>query len=134
MTPFILDETLAKDTVFIRDLSLSRLLLMNDRRYPWLILVPRRMGLVELGDLTESELTQLMQQIVSLQRRLTTGFNCHKVNIGAIGNRVRMLHIHIVGRQVGDPAWPAPVWGHSPAEPYLGDSAQMVIDKLGLVE
>ncbi|MCX8502079.1 MAG: HIT domain-containing protein [Alphaproteobacteria bacterium] len=129
MNPFRLDERLAQDTIAVTELPLSRLLLMDDSRYPWFILVPRRAGLVELGDLDDSELAVLMGEIVAVQRTISKAFAPDKVNVGALGNIVRMLHIHLVARRIGDPAWPGPVWGQGAAVRYSPAMAQMVIDK-----
>ena len=130
MNEFTLDPKLQGDSYFISDLGLSRLLLFNDSRYPWLVLVPRRDGLVEISDLNDSESQQLMREIRLCQRLLLEQFQPFKLNLGAIGNRVRQLHIHLVARRESDLAWPQPVWGHSPAVAYSENAAQQLIDKL----
>ena len=111
VSPAPLDPRLEADAAPVCELNLSRALLMKDARYPWLILVPRRDGLVEIDDLTETDAAQLMREI-ALATRVMRGFaGVEKVNVGALGNIVRQLHIHIVGRRAGDFAWPGPVWG-----------------------
>lgn len=115
-TDFLLDPRLAADTVTLGDLPLCRVLMMNERRYPWLILVPRRQGLVELLDLDPDESRMLWEELhqsMAALREMGT-----KINMGALGNIVRQLHIHVIARCEGDPAWPGPVWGHSPREPW----------------
>ena len=118
MLTWSLDPQLARDTVALGDLPLSRVLLMNDANYPWLILVPRRPALVEVIDLEENEQVQLMAEVARAAQVLKAATACDKLNIAAIGNVVAQLHVHIVARRRGDTAWPKPVWGHSPARPY----------------
>ncbi len=119
---FALDPVLAGDTETVADLDLSRVLLMRDCRYPWLILVPRNPGLVEIGDLSREDRIALSDETDRAAGALTRLYTPDKINIAAIGNIVRQLHVHVVARTAGDPSWPGPVWGHSPAEPYAGDA------------
>jgi len=119
---FALDPILANDTTAVTTLPLCRVLLMRDARYPWLILVPARDGLEEISDLGRDDRTMLMDEIERAASALTRLYAPTKINVGALGNVVRQLHVHVVARSEGDPAWPGPVWGHSPAEPY-GDDA-----------
>ena len=118
MEKFVLDERLAADTVLLVDWALSRVLLMNDARYPWFILVPRRVGLVELHDLAHAERMVLSEEIVRASKALKAHSGAAKINVGALGNLVAQLHIHIVARSPGDMAWPGPVWGHGARQPY----------------
>jgi len=122
MTAFTLHPQLAADTVFVTDWTLSRVLLMNDGRYPWLVLVPRRAGLVEWHDVEAVDRLVLSDELARAGAVLKKIGNAAKINIGALGNIVPQLHIHVVARAQGDPAWPGPVWGHSPAEPYGVDA------------
>lgn len=128
---FLLDERLAADTLEIGDLSLSRVLLMNDRRYPWVILVPRRAGIREWIDLPDPDAQQLWLESMQVCRVLRDNFGGDKLNIGALGNVVEQLHVHHVVRTRQDPAWPGPVWGHSAAEPYARAEAESVRHRLG---
>jgi diadenosine tetraphosphate (Ap4A) HIT family hydrolase len=125
---FALDERLAKDRFFVGDLQLCRALLTNDARWPWLILVPRRAGLVELTDLETGDRVRLLEEAASAVGFLKTHARADKINVGALGNVVRQLHLHVVARFVGDPAWPGPVWGHGAAEPYAEAKAQALIE------
>ncbi|HEY1708206.1 MAG TPA: HIT family protein [Rhizomicrobium sp.] len=118
MTAFALHERLSADTVFVADWPLSRVLLMNDARYPWLILVPRRAGIVELFELSADDRATLVEEIAKASGLLKTATHAAKINIGALGNLVPQLHIHIVARNPGDAAWPGPVWGNGAAVPY----------------
>jgi diadenosine tetraphosphate (Ap4A) HIT family hydrolase len=115
-----LHPQLARDTVAIGDLLLSRILLMNDANYPWLLLVPRRPGLIELIDLDESDRAQLIAEIWQVSHGLKAVASFDKLNIAAIGNLVPQLHIHIVARRRTDVAWPKPVWGLVPPRAYDG--------------
>lgn len=118
---FELDPRLAGDTVFIADWELCRLLLMDDARFPWLILVPRRAGAADLDDLDEEDRTQLMREIHRAMQALRGVVACDKLNVGALGNVVRQLHVHVVARQKSDEAWPGTVWGHGAAQRYTPD-------------
>jgi diadenosine tetraphosphate (Ap4A) HIT family hydrolase len=134
--PWSLDPQLARDTVAVGDLALSRVLLNNDCNYPWLILVPRQAGLMELIDLGDDERGQLMIEIARASRALKDITRCHKLNVAALGNVVTQLHVHIIARQKTDAAWPNPVWGRVPAMPYqaleLQRFAGLVRDAIGL--
>jgi len=121
---FALAAPLAAATLPIGDLALSRLLLMNDRRTLWLVLAPRREGATEIVDLVESDRIVLMQEIAAVSNFLRARPGVDKINVGALGNIVRQLHIHVVARAVGDFAWPGPVWGAGAAAPYASDQAQ----------
>ena len=131
---FALDERLAKDTFVVGDLPLCRVLLMNDSRWPWLILVPRREGAVELTDLDAADRAVLIEEAASAADFLKAHTGALKINLGALGNIVRQLHLHVVARDPGDPAWPGPVWSHGVAAPYAQDEAWALIEaaKAGL--
>jgi diadenosine tetraphosphate (Ap4A) HIT family hydrolase len=116
--PFTLHPTLARDTVAVARLPLCRVLLMNDRRFPWLILVPEREGIREIHQLPPADRAALIEEIAHGSSVLERLFHPDKLNVGALGNVVPQLHVHIVARAAGDPAWPGPVWGSGAAEPY----------------
>lgn len=118
MNDFDLHPGLAADCHLIGDLALSRVLLMDDSRYPWVILVPRRAALTELYQLTPADRRGLLDECCLTGEFLMESFNGDKLNMGALGNLVPQLHLHLVVRWETDPAWPGPVWGHSPAVPY----------------
>ncbi|MFB0962985.1 MAG: HIT domain-containing protein [Pseudomonas sp.] len=119
---FKLDERLFKDTVVLGDFTLCRVLLMNDRRYPWLILVPRRAGISELIELNMAEQQQLWQETSYVGQVLKDVFQADKINIATLGNVVKQLHMHIVVRMQDDAAWPAPVWGNGAAQGYTDEA------------
>ncbi len=111
---WFLHPQLAADTVSIGDLPLSRVLVMKDANYPWLILVPRRAGTAEIIDLNEADRAQLMDEMARASAALKKVTACDKLNIAMLGNIVPQLHVHIVARRKDDDAWPAPVWGKPP--------------------
>jgi diadenosine tetraphosphate (Ap4A) HIT family hydrolase len=116
-----LDPRLAQDSIALGDLPLSRVLLTNDANYPWLVLVPRRPNLVELIDLDDSGQATLMIEIARAARALKDITLCDKLNVAALGNTVRQLHVHVIARRQGDPAGARAVWGAVPAKPYARD-------------
>jgi diadenosine tetraphosphate (Ap4A) HIT family hydrolase len=115
---FSLHPRLAADTAFVADWDLSRVLVMNDCRYPWLILVPRRDGVTEVFDLEPSDRAVMIEEIARAGAALKRLTGATKLNVGALGNVVSQLHVHLVARNPGDAAWPGPVWGHGVAHPY----------------
>lgn len=119
---FQIDPRLASDSLEVASLTLCQVLLLNDRRYDWLVLVPRREGVTEVLDLSPQDQAQLWREVTLVAQVLRGAQPDLKLNIGALGNIVRQLHLHVLLRQEGDPAWPGPVWGHSPREPY-GEAA-----------
>ena len=115
---FALDPRLEADTHHVAALPLCELRLMDDARSPWLILVPRRAGLVEIADLAEAGQALLWREANRSAAALRSVAPCDKLNLGALGNIVRQLHLHVVARMQGDHAWPGPVWGSGAAVPY----------------
>ena len=117
-----LHPQLAADTHLVGDLPLSRLLIIKDANYPWLILVPRRPGVNEILDLGAPEQAQLMDEIARTGAALKEITACHKLNVAALGNVVPQLHVHVIARSRSDPAWPHPVWGKLKPKLYDGRS------------
>ncbi len=122
---FILNERLAADTIEIMDLEVSKLLLMNDSRYLWLILVPRIENAVEIHNLEPDIQSKVFNEIMMVSKIVAGIEGVEKLNTGALGNVVSQLHIHIIGRNKNDFAWPAPVWGNGKAAPY-NDAAELI--------
>ena len=114
MDDWSLNRQLEQDTLNIGDLPLSRVLVVNDANYPWLMLVPRRKDAKDLIDLNEIEQSQLMTEINRVARALQDITKPDKLNIAALGNVVPQLHVHVIARRTSDPAWPRPVWGVVP--------------------
>lgn len=123
---FKLDQRLQNDCIFIGNFKLSQLLLMNDSTYPWFILVPRRANMAEVYKLEELEQQQLWRESAELSRWMEQEFSFDKLNIGALGNIVRQLHLHHVGRSISDPTWPGPVWGQHPHKPYASAEIETI--------
>ncbi len=115
---FALDVRLTKDAFVVGDMPLSRVLLMNDARWPWLVLVPRREGLMGLTDFDRHDRASLIEEAASAAAFLKAHAKADKINFGALGNVVRQFHLHVVARFAGDPVWPGPVWGDGVAQPY----------------
>lgn len=118
---FELHPRLAADSVVIGRFDLSLLLLSKDANYPWCILVPQVQDAFEIHHLSEEEQLQLMRESCRLSEVMTSMFDAHKMNVAALGNVVRQLHIHHVVRFENDPAWPQPIWGKLPAKAYSAD-------------
>lgn len=127
---FELHPTLAADTHFVGDLALSRVLLMNDANYPWLILVPRRDGIREVCELPRAEQHLLSDESAQVAGALMNIYKPDKLNIAALGNQVPQLHVHHIARYTTDPAWPNPVWGRVPRQPYTADAVATTITNL----
>ncbi|RUL66596.1 HIT domain-containing protein [Dyella dinghuensis] len=124
---FNLDPNLQACTHFVTSLPLCDVLLMNDARFPWLILVPRRPGMVEMIDLPSELQLDLWREINHASAVLRDSVPCYKLNIGALGNITRQLHVHVIARTESDSAWPGPVWGFGRAEPYAeGESGARI--------
>ena len=127
---FDLDPRLRNDTIALGHFPLSLLLLMNDRTYPWLILVPQREGVREIYELDALDQHQLLRESSHLAKTLASLFHPDKLNIAALGNVVPQLHLHHVVRFRHDPSWPAPVWGKAPAVPYPPEEIITIRDRL----
>ena len=125
-----LDPRLAADSVLVADGPLSQFRLVDDARFPWLVLVPRVPGANEWIDL-DGGAQRLLLAEVNLAGRLLRGLGpVHKLNIGALGNVVRQLHVHVVARQEGDAAWPGPVWGAGVRQPYVAADREALLSSL----
>jgi len=126
---FVLHKRLAADTVPVAELALCSARLMNDSRWPWLILVPRRAEAVELHALDDADQVLLVREIALASRVLETVHKPAKINVGALGNLVPQLHVHVIARNRDDPAWPGPVWGAGTPVPY-GDALAPTVARL----
>lgn len=108
---FSIDPVIEQNSIFISNMTLSTVFLKNDKENPWFILVPRKAGAVELIDLNHEEQTMLMEEISLVSEFLKSHYRPHKLNVGSLGNIVTQLHIHVIGRNPTDRAWPGPIWG-----------------------
>ncbi|WP_334061633.1 HIT domain-containing protein [Alteromonas genovensis] len=127
---FELDSRLHNDTFFVCDLTLCRVLLMNDKQFPWLILVPMRNNIAEIIDLPEQEQQTLLAESAKVSTVLQQVFSPYKLNVGALGNVVRQLHVHHVARFENDVAWPKPVWGNQAPVAYDDVEASAILSTL----
>lgn len=118
MPRFQLDPRLEADSVPVALLDLSAVRLMKDSRWPWLLLVPQRADVSEIFDLSPEDQALLHAETVKVARLLKDLSGADKINIGAIGNIVRQLHVHVIARFDGDENWPKPVWGFGTASAY----------------
>lgn len=123
MADFVLHPRLAADSLPILDLPLCRVLLLNDSRFPWLLLVPRVAAAREILDLSAADRAQLTVETDAAAAALRAHSAPDKLNIAAIGNIVEQLHIHLVARYRGDAAWPGVVWGAGAPSSYMPDAA-----------
>jgi diadenosine tetraphosphate (Ap4A) HIT family hydrolase len=133
---FNLHPQLERDCITIGRLTLCRLLLMNDKQFPWFILVPEIEGITEIFQLDKQQQGLLIEESSFLAEQLNTLYKADKINIAAIGNLVPQLHVHHVVRYRSDKAWPTPIWGKFAAIPYskqeLADTISIMIDALDL--
>jgi diadenosine tetraphosphate (Ap4A) HIT family hydrolase len=114
---FTLHPRLGADSIDLGAWPLCRLRLMDDGRFPWMILVPARAGLREIHDLAQAERALLMEEMARATSLMQEAFAADKMNVAALGNQVPQLHVHVIARFAGDPAWPNPIWVHGPARP-----------------
>jgi diadenosine tetraphosphate (Ap4A) HIT family hydrolase len=124
---FELDSRLDNDSLFLMDWPLCRVLRMNDRAYPWLILVPRRSGVREIIDLSSADQALLLREIGQASRAIKKALKPEKLNVAALGNVVSQLHVHVIGRFTDDPAWPRPIWGVQAPQPFDSDEAEVEV-------
>lgn len=127
---FILDKKLQQDSFFIADLELSKVLLMNDANYPWLILVPRQNNLKDIVDLSFDDQIILLKEINFVAEIFKKEFEFDKLNIANLGNVVSQLHIHVIARKKNDATFPRPVWGNAKALEYSGNDLTKTLEKI----
>lgn len=121
---FVPDGRLTTGTVLLGELALSRVFLMDDSRFAWLVLVPRLDGACEIADLAESDALQLMREARATSEALRKVAPCDKLNVASLGNMVPQLHLHVVARLKGDAAWPGPVFGMPGGLPYTPEARE----------
>ena len=127
---FKLNERLAGDTVLVRPLTLCQVLCMNNRVWPWLILVPARPDVTELHHLSAPDRALLIEEVAQVSAAVETLFRPDKLNVAAIGNVVPQLHVHIIARRKTDAAWPRPIWGVMPPLAHDAEEVQRFISEL----
>jgi diadenosine tetraphosphate (Ap4A) HIT family hydrolase len=127
---FELHADLVRDTVEVTRFPLCRVQLLNDRTYPWLVLVPAKPGLKDFHDVAMEDKATLMEEIDRASKGLVALHSPDKINVAALGNMTPQLHIHVIARFTGDAAWPKPVWGVVPAEKYSDTELEETLAKL----
>ncbi len=125
-----LHRQLKQDTHIIGQYELCDVLLMNDARYPWVILVPRVANTRELHELSDEEQQRLMLESSFTAKAMVQLFSAYKMNVAALGNVVEQLHLHHVARFPTDATWPKPIWGVGNAEPYSEVAANVMLSQL----
>jgi len=130
LAAFELNERLRADSTLVENLGLCQLRLMDDKRWPWLVLVPQRPDIEEVFDLTPLDQAMLTFETNLVGQALKKSTNATKVNVGALGNIVRQLHVHVIARQENDPNWPGPVWGYGTREAYGAAEKQALMKKI----
>ncbi len=132
------DTRIAADSHHLGYLALCEVRLMDESRWPWLVLIPQRENLIELHDLSLDDLEMTVHELAFASMALKTATGALKINTGALGNIVRQLHLHVIARNEGDTNWPGPVWGHGSRVPYtpegLEDIKALLLGKLFATE
>ena len=126
-TGFVLDPNIERDSVPLMWLGLCELRLMDDSRWPWLLLVPQRPGAVEIHDMTPLDQAMLSFEMTMVAQALKQTTACTKINIAALGNVVPQLHVHVIARNPDDHGWPGPVWGSGPRKPYQREDLHRLV-------
>ena len=129
-TAFELHPRLAADTRPVAKLPLCRVLLMNDQRFPWLIMVPERAGIREIHQLSTAERAVLIEEVATVAASLEKLTAAEKMNVAALGNMVPQLHVHVIARFAKDAAWPTPVWTKPAAQPYAEAAFAAMADRV----
>jgi len=127
---FELHPVLENDSILIGRFGLCQIRLINDRNYPWVLLVPEREGITEIHQLSIEDRCLLAEESALLSATLAELFKADKMNVAALGNMVPQLHVHHIVRYQTDPAWPAPIWGKVPAKPYSEKTLEETADKI----
>lgn len=127
---FSLDPKLESDSAYVCDLDLSQIRLGANSTFPWVLLIPKRNNIREIIELEELDQQQLMREIVQVSRAVQSIYQPDKINVGALGNIVPQLHVHVVARYVGDKAWPSAAWKGDFKVPYTTEALEEALDKL----
>ena len=130
MSEFELDGRIARDSDLIATLDLCQLRIQNDSRWPWLVMVPQRADMTEIFELSEADQALLSAEVNQVAAALKEITCATKINVGALGNIVRQLHVHVIARFEGDANWPGPIWGYGSAEPYDSEKRQALVNTL----
>ncbi len=127
---FKLDERLEQDSIFIGQFDLCQLRLINKDAWLWFILVPLRANTTEIFQLSTADRYYLMDEINAMSVLMQEVGKFDKLNVGALGNIVKQLHVHVIGRQEDDAGWPGPVWGVSAGSSYSDEAISKIVERL----
>jgi diadenosine tetraphosphate (Ap4A) HIT family hydrolase len=122
-----IDPRLADTSHAVGDWELCHVRLSDDTRWPWLLLIPRRQGVIELFDLPAPDRALLIEEAAKAARIVSDLIEADKTNVATLGNQVPQMHVHVIGRKIGDPAWPGPIWGIGEAVPYEADALKIAL-------
>lgn len=126
---FQLHSQLQSDCLILGDLPLCQVLLMNNKRLPWYILVPKVANIREIYELNTEQQEQLSIESTHFSELIMREYKGDKLNIAALGNQVPQLHLHHIVRYTHDPAWPNPIWGNLASKPYSKDEHKRLINQ-----
>ncbi|THB73313.1 MAG: HIT family protein [Gammaproteobacteria bacterium] len=127
---FVLDSVLEQDSIYIGRFELCQLRIINKDAWLWFLLVPVRNNVTEILELSVTDRYYLMDEINAASKLLDFFGSCDKINIGALGNIVKQLHVHVIARKEGDAGWPGPVWGVDAGNPYQPQALQDIVDRI----
>jgi len=127
---FEIDGRLAGSSVPVGDWPLCHVRLSEDSRWPWLLLIPRRTGAVELFDLSPSDRTLLVEEAAKAAEIVRNLIGADKTNVATLGNQVPQMHVHVIGRKIGDPGWPGPIWGVGDPVPYAPRDLEQRVSRI----
>lgn len=113
---FSLHPKLEEDSILLGKLELCQVRLLADSDHPWVLLVPVKENIKEIHELNESEQVTLIKEISKVSKAFEVLFNPDKINVGALGNMVAQLHVHVICRYHGDRSWPGSIWGTERAQ------------------
>jgi diadenosine tetraphosphate (Ap4A) HIT family hydrolase len=124
---FVLNERLAGGSFEVLRVVGCRVLLKNEAEFPWFLVVPE-VGVEDLHELSEEEYGRVMRVVREVSRFVSGYFEVEKLNVGCIGNVVRQMHIHVVGRRLDDGAWPGLVWAYDKKRRYEEGEAEVILE------
>ena len=127
--PNRVNKSFLKDSHLITDLKLCSIRLIDNAKFPWIILIPKRKNITDISELNSKDQMLLMKEIVQCSKLMKKIFKTKKLNVEKIGNIVPQLHIHIIARSTKDSTWPLSVWVVK-GKPYLKEPLKKIIDLL----
>jgi diadenosine tetraphosphate (Ap4A) HIT family hydrolase len=123
---FILHPRLDAGAFYLGNLGICRVLLKNQSLFPWMLIVPEVEGIEDLHELAEADYQAVTKAVREVSTFVASHFKPEKLNVASIGNQVRQMHLHIVGRSESDPAWPGTVWAFDGKASYTADQVEVI--------